>query len=212
LKGLYSGTITTIGGDTVKPCLTITGSTPRSNLESAIGVSDTTAEGIAKAAGCDQIQQNSGNAFWTFASTLASGTDAVIPISSGDWIAQANGVAVDESGTARSHGVTVGSVTNGATNLGLPTTGSAPNLLPNTTYYQDTSYGYNIFTVLPTDVLSGFDEDSNLVELFTNTATLPANNANICQSAIQTEIHQFGFDSLTSGEGSCGSTTTTGDS
>ena len=70
LKGLYGGTITTIGGDTVKPCLTITGSTPRSNLEAAIGVSDATAEATAKAAGCDQIQQNSGNAFWTFANTL----------------------------------------------------------------------------------------------------------------------------------------------
>ena len=80
--------------------------------------------------------------------------------------------------------------------------------MPNTTYYQSSSYGYNIYTVIPTNVLTGFDEDSNLVDLFTNTATLPANNAAICQSATQPIIHEFGFDSLTSGEGSCGSTTT----
>ena len=105
LKGLYSGTITKIGTDTVKPCLTITGSAPRSNLETAIGVSDSTAEATALAAGCDQIQQNSGNAFWSgVANTLAAGTDAIIPISAGDWIAQNNGFAVDESNTARSHG------------------------------------------------------------------------------------------------------------
>ena len=212
LKSLYSGTLTTIGGDTVKPCLTITGSTPRSNLEAATGVSDATAEGVALAAHCDQIQQNSGNAFYSFASGLPSGTAAIIPISSGDWIAQANGVAVDESNTARAGGVTVGSVTDGATNLGLPTTGTAPNLAANTTYYQNTSYGYNIFTVLPTNVLSGTGEDASLVSLFTNTATLPANNAQICQTATQNIIHTFGFDSLTSAEGSCGSTTTKGNS
>jgi hypothetical protein len=197
-----------IGGDTVKPCLTITGSTPRSNLESAIGVSDSTAEATALAAGCDQSQQNSANAFYTFASTLPAGTAAIIPISAGDWIAQANGLAVDESGTARAGGVGIGSVSG----VGSPTTGTAPSLLPNTTYYQNTSYGYNIYTVLPTNILSGFDEDSNLVNLFTNTLTSPSNNAEICQTATQNIIHQFGFDSLTSGEGSCGSTTTTGDS
>ena len=212
LKSLYSGTLTTIGGDTVKPCLTITGSTPRSNLEAAIGVSDATAQATAHAAGCDQIQQNSGNAFWTFAATLGTTTDAIVPISSGDWIAQNNGVAVDESNTARAHGVTVGSVNDGGTNLGLPYTGSGTSLAPNTTYYQSTSYGYNLYTVLPTNVLSGFNEDASLVDLFTNTATLPANNAELCQTAEQSVVHQFGFDSLTSAEGSCGSTTTTGNS
>ena len=205
LKGLYGGTITTISGDTVKPCLTITGSTPRSNLEAAIGVSDATAEATAKAAGCDQIQQNSGNAFWTFAKTLTS-DDAVLPISSGDWIAQNNGTAVDESATARANGVTVGSVTDGTTVLGLPYTGSGTSLAPNTTYYQSTSYGYNLYTVLPTDVLSGFNEDTSLVDLFTTSSAV------MCQTTAQGIVHQFGFDSLTSAEGTCGSTTTTGNS
>jgi hypothetical protein len=212
LKSLYSGTLTTIGGDTIKPCLTITGSAPRSNLETAIGVTDTTAQATAHAAGCDQIQQNSGNAFYTYASTLPSGTDAIIPISSGDWIGQANGFAVDESATARAHGVDLGAVTDGATSLGQPYTGSGSSLVPNTTYYQDSSYGYNINTVVPTNVLSGFDEDASLVSLFTNTATLPSNNAAICGAAEQTIVKDFGFDSLTSSEGSCGSTTTTGNS
>ena len=45
-----------------------------------------------------------------------------------------------------------------------------------------------------------------------NTATLPANNAALCQTAEQTIVHDFGFDSLTTSEGSCGSTTTTGNS
>ena len=204
LKGLYGGTITKIGTDTVKPCLTITGSTPRSNLEAAIGVSDATAEATAKAAGCDQIQQNSGNAFWTFASGLASGTDAVIPISSGDWIAQNNGTAVDESATARAHGVTVGSVNDGGTNLGLPYTGSGTSLAPNTTYYQSTSYGYNLYTVVPTRTLSGINFSAPLNALFVG------GSSSQCAAGAQSTAHDFGFDSLTAGEGTCGSTSATG--
>jgi hypothetical protein len=211
LKNLYDGNTTTIGGDTVDACLTISGSTPRSNLETAIGVSDATASEFADPS-CAQLQQNSGNAFYSFASSLPSGTDAIVPISAADWIGQANGYDVDESNTARSNGLTLGSVTDGSSVLGQPFTGTIPNLVPNTTYYQDTNYGYNVYTVIPTDVLSGFDEDASLVSLFTNTATSPANNAAICQSAIQSEINEFGFDSLTSGEGSCGSTTQTGNS
>ena len=80
LATAYSaGGTSTLSGTTVYPCLTITGSAPRSNLETAIGVSDTTAEAAAKAAGCDQIQQNSGNAFYTFAKTIPSGSDGHHP-------------------------------------------------------------------------------------------------------------------------------------
>ena len=77
---------------------------------------------------------------------------------------------MDESATARSNGVTLGSVNDGGTVLGLPFTGSGTSLAPNTTYYQSTSYGYNLYTVLPTDVLSGFNEDTSLVDLFTTAA------------------------------------------
>jgi hypothetical protein len=204
LTTLYSSSTgtTTIGGDTVDGCLTITGSTPRSNLESAIGVSDSTANTAATAAGCAQIQQNSGNSFYTFASTLPSGTDAVIPISVGSWIGQANGVGVDRSNTARANGVTLAAIDS----LGIPTTGSIPNLLPKTSYYQNSAYGYNVYTVLPTSKLSGFTGDAALESLFVGASS------QLCSSAYQTTVNEFGFDSLTSSEGTCGSVTTTGDS
>jgi hypothetical protein len=207
LNSLYSGTLSTINGDTVKACLTISGSAPRSNLEAAIGVTDATAEATALANGCDQIQQNSGNAFWTgFANTLGAKVDAILPISSGDWIAQNNGFAVDESATARAHGLTLGSINDGGTNLGLPFTGTGTNLAANTPYYQDTNYGYNLYTVLPTKLLTGFTANLNLVSLFTGSG------ASLCQAANQTIVKDFGFDSLTAGEGTCGSTTQTGNS
>ena len=88
LTALYSSSTgtTTIGGDTVDGCLTITGSTPRSNLESAIGVSDSTANTAATAAGCAQIQQNSGNAFYSFASGLVLKSRSLNQVSIPRWV------------------------------------------------------------------------------------------------------------------------------
>jgi hypothetical protein len=206
LTSLYSSSTGTISldGETLYGCLTITGSTPRSNLESALGVSDTTANTAATAAGCPQIQQNSGNSFYSFASTVASAGSSpaavVIPISSGSWIGQDNQVGYDRSNVARANGVVLAALNS----LGQPVTGTAPNEIPNTTYYQSTQFGYNVYTVLPTSKLSGFTQDQALESLFVGTSSA------LCQD--QTTVHQFGFDSLTSAEGTCGSTTTTGNS
>jgi hypothetical protein len=204
LTALYSSSTgsTTIGGDTVLGCLTITGSTPRTNLESAISVSDSTANTAATAAGCAQIQQNSGDSFNSFASGLPSGTDAVIPISVGSWIGQANGVGFDRSATARSNGVTLAAIDS----LNTPTTGTIPHLVPRTGYYTSTQYGYNIYTVLPTSKLSGFTADQALVSLFVGSSSA------LCNSTNQSTVNTFGFDSLTSTEGTCGSVSTTGNS
>ena len=202
LTALYSsssGTLT-INGDTVSACLTLTGSTPRSNLETAIGVSDSVANIAATAAGCNQIQQNSGDNFYSFASSLAAGSDAVIPISSGSWISQANGVAVDRSSTARAGGADLA----GVDSLGKPYTVSGPNEVPATPYYQSTQYGYNLYTVLPTAKVTGFTKDGALVSLFVGSTAV------LCTPTEQGVVNQFGFDSLTTAEGTCGSTSTTG--
>ena len=83
--------------------------------------------------------------------------------------------------------------------------------MPNTTYYQDTTYGYNIYTVLPTQRADRWLRPGRQPgQPVHQHGHLPANNAAICQTATQSMIHQFGFDSLTCGEGTCGSTTTTG--
>jgi len=204
LTALYSSSTgtSTINGDTVYACLTISGSTPRTNLESAIGVSDSTANAAATAAGCNNIQQNSGDSFYAFASTLPAHSDAVIPISSGSWISQANGVAVDRSSAARAGGADLAAVDS----LGKPYTGSGTSLLPNTNYFQSTQYGYNVYTVLPTAKITGFTKDAALVSLFVGST------ASLCSPTEQSIVNTFGFDSLTVAEGTCGSTTTTGNS
>ncbi|MGB7051119.1 MAG: hypothetical protein WBG41_06090 [Acidimicrobiales bacterium] len=201
LTDLYTsstGTIT-VGSDTVYGCLTIAGSSPRTNLESALDITDAQATTAATAAGCNSITQNDGNAFATFTATLPKNAEAVIPISSGSWIGQANQLALDRSNVARSDGYYLSDVAS----LGQPYTGTAPNLLPNRTYYESTQFGYNLYTVVPTSSISGFGANAALENLFESA---------ICTSAEQTIINDFGFDSLVSAEGTCGATTTTGDS
>ena len=78
--------------------------------------------------------------------------------------------------------------------------------MPNTGYYTSSSYGYNVFTVLPTTKITGFTKDAALVSLFVS------NTSALCSSTEQTLVNTFGFDSLTVSEGTCGSTTTTGNS
>jgi hypothetical protein len=200
-------TITNDGNtDTVEGCLTITGSTPRSNLESLTGITDSTSVGYA---GCNQLTQNSGNAFESYASTLPAGTDAIIPISSGSWIGQANGVGVDRSNLAR--GVTgygLATIQNaGGTVLGQPYTlggTGGTTEIPNTTYYQDAHYGYNIYTVVPGTDLSGLSKNNAIISLFSGPTSA------LCSSAAQATANLFGFDSLVAGEGTCGSTTQKG--
>lgn len=211
LLTLYSSTSGTsvINGDTVRACLTLSGSTPRSNLEAALGgLSDTTAGNAATAAGCNQIEQNNGNKFFSNASAaLPSTIDSVIPISVGSWIGQANTVGLDRSNSARAGGAYLTSVTDGSTVLGQPTTGTAPSLAPNTTYYQSTTYGYNVYTVVPSRAVlpGGGFEDTGLESLFSGSGSA------LCSTYYQTNlVNRFGFDSLTPSEGTCGSTTLTG--
>ena len=211
LTSLYTGSTGTItvGGKTVYGCLTISGSVPRSQLEKALGITDSQANTAATAAGCPSISQNSGNAFQTFYDTLPSGSEAIIPISAGSWIGQNNQVGVDRSNGARSDGDYLTSITisgSSPVDLGQPYSGSGTSEVPSTTYYENTSWGYNIYTVVATSSISGFGANAALESLFVGSSS-----AACATSELNNVVHDFGFDSLTSSEGTCGSGTT-GDS
>ncbi len=114
---------------------------------------------------------------------------------------------MDRSDQARAGGANLASITDGSSVLGLPYTGSGTSELPNTTYYQSGNYGYDLYTVLPTSDISGFTQNAGLESLFVGSGSA------ICSSNSQTQIvNKFGFDSLVGTEGTCGQTTTTGNS
>jgi len=201
LKSLYqspTGTIT-VGADTVKACLPQLGSGTRSFWETAIGVTDAQADAAATAAGCNGQEENGANTFYTFANALATGVDAVIPFSAGSWIAQANGVALDNSAAGRTGGVDLGNIDG----LGKPYTGTPGSEAPNNAFYLSTQYGRNLNVVVSTPKIGALG-DAGLKSLFVGSSS------SICAADAQATVNRFGFDSLTPAVGTCGSTTTTG--
>ncbi len=187
LKTIYSSTTgtTTIGADTVEGCLSISGSAPRSNLESAIGVSDAIAGAEAQA-------------------NDPSGTTKCSQVL--DRAERRGGRG--RAGRRPHRWCLLASITDGSTVLGVPFTGTGTSLLPNSTYYSSTSYGYNLYTVVPTVKITAGNpnEDHGLVSLFVG-ATSP-----LCSSAQEAIMNTFGFDDITGSEGTCGSTTSEGNS
>jgi hypothetical protein len=222
LQSLYnggSGTMT-IGADTVHACLPQSGSGTRNFFVGAIGVTDANANIAAVNAGCPHdasnsitMEENGGDAFVTWASTLGANQDAIIPFSTASWISQANGVALDRSSTARP-GTTCG--TTPCIDLGNPDsiggagakpyTGTSAPFAPNATYYNFVAptnpvgtYGRDTYVVVPTAKLGTFG-DAGLKSLFLGSGSA------VCSSANQATVHTFGF--LT--PSACGSSTLQG--
>ncbi len=203
LNALYTGDgQDTFDGHTYIACLPLNSASPVKNLANAIGSTTTVIEGAAEDVNCNgTITQNSGN---SFVSGLPSGTQyAVIPVSAGSWIGQANGVAYDRSNTARADGVDLADIVNaGGTNLGQPYSGTAPNEVANDTYDSDSAWGYLVSTVVPTSKISGFTANAALENLFVGPSSV------ICGTSAQQTVTSFGFDPLPAA--TCGSTSLIG--
>lgn len=205
LNQLYSsatGTIT-VGADTVHACITQNGSGTTKFWETAIGVTSAQAETASQASGCttaptSTLEENGGNSFWNFASTLGANNDAVVDFSAGSWIAQNNGAALDRSATARTNHVDLGAIDPGTGSLGKPYTVTAGTEAPSTTFYSDGTFGRNLHIVVSTPRISGLHSDPGLVSLFAGSTSA------ICSTTAQNTAHTFGFDSLTAAEGTCG--------
>jgi hypothetical protein len=193
LTALYSsasGTIT-VGTDTVQACLSQSGSGTTKFWEGALGVTDAQAVAAATASGCYNsaqaitgggLEENGGNSFYAYASTLPAGTDAVIDFSSGSWISQANAVASDRSATARTNGVDLGAIDA----LGKPYTGAAPSEGPSTGFYASTTYGRDVYVVVSATKF-GFPGDPGMKSLFNGAASV------ICSAGAAATSLKFGF-------------------
>jgi hypothetical protein len=203
LTALYSsstGSITLGDGDTLLACLALPGSALRKTFENAIGVTDSVATVAATANGCNSLPQNDGNTFYSQFSSEPVGTDVIVPFFASSWIAQADQIGTDNTANLRSAGGGIGTID------GLsPLTGTIPNLVPNTAYYQS-GYGANDYVVVPTNKVTGAFANKALESLFVGSSS------SICSTAAQTTVHLFGYDSLTGSEGSCGTTTQEGNS
>jgi len=204
LNALYSSPTgkLVVGSDTVEACLMTSRADNRSLWESAIGVTDQAATAAVAASGCgSNYEDDYGNQFITYASGLPTGTDAVIPFSVADWVAQANGVSIDLSATARGQGANLGAIDG----LGPSYSGVAPNEAPNAALLSTTTYGHDDYIVLPSYLLvSGRGRDTRLQSLFAGLGS------SICAPAGQATITSYGFGTTLPAGQSCGMTTITG--
>lgn len=130
LKGIYECTITQVGGVTVKPRIPQSGSGTRNFFLGAIG-NPTLGSCVTDATGTTPEND---------ASVL--GDNELIPFSVANWISQANGATGINTTTAS--GVSFGSAVSGQ----VPFTGTAPNLVPNSAYYSDATFGRDTYLVV----------------------------------------------------------------
>jgi len=130
LKGIYECTITQVGGVTVKPRIPQSGSGTRNFFLGAIG-NPTLGSCVTDATGTTPEND---------ASVL--GDNELIPFSVANWISQANGATGINTTTAS--GVSLGSAVSGQ----APFTGTAPNLVPNSAYYSDATFGRDTYLVV----------------------------------------------------------------
>jgi hypothetical protein len=151
-----------------------------------------------------RAEENSGDALKSrgdYVAGLASHTndEVIIGFSAGSFAARLNGAAPLLGAN------TIGGIGT-ITGLGAPLTGTAPSLTPNATFYNDTTFGRNVYVILPTGTVANAgnnDIKSLFVTTYSDPATqlVPITSSVVCQNG--PTIGKFGF--LTIGA-KCGQT------
>jgi hypothetical protein len=125
------------------------------------------------------------------------GNQVIVAFSAANFVAKSNGVGSETI----SAGVDLGSISNNGSsvNLGSPYSGTAPNLVPSSTFYADSVFGRNVYNVFDTARVTGFG-NNDIKELFVGPTSA------LCSAPAQVTVNTFGF--LTAAN--CGATTLTG--
>ncbi len=134
LKAIYDGTLTSIDGVAVTPRLPQSGSGTRTFFLNALGYSGSSP--VAPAV------NDTGNITPENDATVL-GDNQIIPFSVANWVAQANNVSGVNT-VAAAPTVKLGSAVDGA----VPFTGTAPSLVPNATYYANTTFGRDTYLIV----------------------------------------------------------------
>ena len=130
-----ASTVLSGSGYTLKPLGLQSSSGTWTTFLSKIGVTTSTLGAAVDTRG-NSIPENDGRAL-----TPAANEVQIVPISVANYVGQANGAARINTIT----GASVGSIDSVA-----PFTGTAPNLVPNTTYYNSADWGRTVYIVVPT--------------------------------------------------------------
>jgi ABC-type phosphate transport system substrate-binding protein len=197
----------TVGGTRVIACRIQQGSGTFASWNSKVGsptqpVLDTSTGECPIDPAINGLQENDGSALVNAGRAVNAArptpdTMVVIGFSAANYISQANGVAKSDL-PALNAGETFN--LGGIDGLGVPYSGTAPTLTPATAFYASTTWGRDVYNILPTNraVGIGFAAEKSL---FVGTGSA------ICSSAAQATVNAFGFSSTLSAGTTCGSTT-----
>jgi hypothetical protein len=182
LTSLFSTGRQTINGVSVLPCGIQNSSGTFSFWNGAAGV--TTAQEATATAECNALlgraQENDGvdlKARGDAADAAVNGTQVVIGFSAAAYVAKTKLVAEP----APPAGVEIGEITG----IGSPVIGSGASIAPNPTFYNNATFGRNVYNVFPTAVIDSAFGNADIKSLFKGaTATL---------CAATTTIQTFGF-------------------
>ncbi len=124
-------------------------------------------------------------------------TMVIVGFSAANYISQVNGVAKTQIPA-----LPAGAVFNlgGIDGLGEPYAGTAPNLTPAASFYASTTWGRDVYNILPTTKATGI---GNAAE---KTLFVGATSA-MCSAPAQAIVNKFGFSSTLSVGTTCGSVT-----
>ncbi|MET9911793.1 Ig-like domain repeat protein [Streptomyces sp. NPDC006476] len=181
LHDIYVGTLTKVNGQTVHPKIPQSGSGTRKFFLSILGLQDADLAPSVQA-----VQENQGNAALTE-------DGALVPFSVGSWIAQNNGVAPDYTTTSVGNGGHLAAIQlpgdEGATS---PVTTVNGKLAPVQPYYENSTFGRDVFNVVPTRAIdtTSFFFDKDLYDVF---VTSGSHTAALASDDAEKVIASFGF-------------------
>lgn len=181
LHDIYAGTTTVFKGQAVHPKIPQAGSGTRKFFLGAIGLTDATIS-----PSIPTVQENQ-------ADNVITEDGALVPFSVGSWIAQNNDVAPDHSKTAAAAGGHLASVQlPGDTGPTTPVTTVNGNLAPVNGYYENATFGRDVYNVVPTRAIDPtsifFDKD--LYDVF---VTSGSHTAAMASDTAEKVIADFGF-------------------
>lgn len=181
LKSLYECTVRTINGVTVTPVIPQAGSGTRKDFLSKIGSSETGLLTLDETGGCVQVGQEHD-------ATVLTAANMVMPMSASRWVAMNTGASYNKMGTAAIAGVAdVGAA---------PVTGTGTSMVPNPTYYANSTWGRDTYLVVEYARVNSSDPkyDAGLATLMDPTiANSLANTSSVIAGQAGSVKKKYGF-------------------
>jgi hypothetical protein len=219
-------TVADVPNVTFFACALQTGSGTWTTFQGDIG-NPANAVATGTANNCSALEENSGNDFVAHANggaVPAANTVWIEPFAASAWIAQANGAAQDRSNAARAEaapnqvflGDPDAAAETGGNPNNQPFTGTIPNLVPDPVYNGNSTWGRNIYVIVPWHKIAGAAGQVVPAEraIFGNPFAATPVIGQLCNSAgeAQSILGTFGFTSLSaSGQPACDAARPTGD-